>query len=245
MCELDSREFVTTELPSLWRSARGVYRFAPQSPWWTYLSGPPCLRECLIHHCGVVGLASRWLRFPESALRAASSNFRSLLVEPLPSGARAARRDRAAWTAGRGICAASPTPRPGHRSPPQHLETLIRHPSSVGRDRWEYRARWNAKSIVLGNNIFRLAGGSACGRGRSEPLERALAPQDEAGWAPSFRTPRSGDPESRGVFVYGRIPGSRLRRAPEWQKCFTPPWFSSPSRWLPRSSTPSSAFRDA
>jgi hypothetical protein len=28
--------------------------------------------------------------------------------------------------------AASPTPRPGHRSPPQRLETLIRHPSLAG-----------------------------------------------------------------------------------------------------------------
>ena len=41
-------------------------------------------------------------------------------------------------------------PLPGHRSPPQHLETLIRHPSQLGRDEWEYRASPVAESIVLG-----------------------------------------------------------------------------------------------
>ena len=45
MCELDSHELITTVLPVPRRPARGVYRFAPRSPRWTYRFRRPVLRQ--------------------------------------------------------------------------------------------------------------------------------------------------------------------------------------------------------
>ena len=108
-----------------WRPARGVYRFTPHRPRWTYLSGdrtslsigrPP------IHRC-----------WPRSSLRSCDRMQRDAITGP--GGARLARRDAAAWTAGWGIDAASPTPPNRPPLPAPRLETADPSVARGGMDR--------------------------------------------------------------------------------------------------------------
>ena len=112
------------------RPARSVYRFAPLGPRWT---------DLVIHRCGTPASAPPGLPHraafenPGIELSPAGRCFHPIVASafvPVTRGWRAGN-ERLGPPGGENR-AASPTPRPGHRSPPQRLETLIRHPSLAG-----------------------------------------------------------------------------------------------------------------
>jgi hypothetical protein len=121
---------VTTKLPVPRRSARSVYRFAPRGPPvdlpFRRLRTYPPLR-------GFSAAMRRWLR------RSGPSFGRSIPLCSLPIAPYApVARGWRAGTEGLGplvglLRRISDTPT-SHRSPPQHLTTLIKRPSSMGRD---------------------------------------------------------------------------------------------------------------
>jgi hypothetical protein len=109
---------------------RGVYRFAPLDPRWTYLFRLPLALGLPIHRCGVFRRCEEVASHSEppcGPVRPALPLARTALHS---RGARLARRDQAAWTAGRAFAShlqrASRPPLPAQR-----LKTLIKRPSLV------------------------------------------------------------------------------------------------------------------
>jgi hypothetical protein len=143
----------TTGKPQV-RLLRGVpravfVRFAPLRPRWTAISGGLRYRRALNHRFGPGRV---WHPLAGCVVTHRQRG---------PCGARSwVRRDGAAWTAGEVTSAASPTPTPGHRSPPRVRRCLIRHPSVTRRDE---------ETIIIG--LWSIYGGRIFFMRRHVPLQ--------------------------------------------------------------------------
>ena len=138
-CELEVHRLVTTKLPIAWRSARGVYRFAPQDPRWRDTFRRPSLPK--VHLATAAGLSCSCRRGFVRLSRSSSPGIELSARLAGRSLIGTARPPQWSPAPGTGTLRLGPltgmlrrisdTPA-SHRSPPQHLTTLIKRPSLDG-----------------------------------------------------------------------------------------------------------------